>query len=165
MKKNLLPNTTIIQKHPMRLLPPLRRINSRPTPHLRRPREERAEDFKREQLETGPFAHHFGDDPARVGVVDYDFGLGGYADLGGDFLDGVHFEEFGEVVSVFFWNFRIGVLGYQMGFLGGEMFFVPVVHSGLFLVGEGGEDGIFLAFGELGHPVDEGCDEDEAGER
>ena len=85
----------------MRLLPPLSRIHSRPTPHLRRPREERSEDLKRKQLETGPFAHYFCNDPAGVGVVDDDFRFGGCADLGGDFLDGVHFEEFGEVVSVF----------------------------------------------------------------
>ena len=143
----------------MRLLSPLRSIDSRPTTHLRRPREDGSEDFENEELETGPFAHDFRDDPAWVGVVDYDFRFWGCADFFGDFLDGVHFEEFGEVVS-WFWGVRLLV-----GVIWGGRVFVPVVHSGFLFVGEGVEDFRFLAFGELCHPVDEGGYEDESVER
>ena len=86
----------------MRLLPAFDSINSRPAAHLGLASEDSSHDLKDEELDTGPFAHDFRDDPARVGVVDDDFaflGSGG-GDTVGYFLDGVHFEEFGEVVSV-----------------------------------------------------------------
>ncbi len=99
--KDLLPNRTVIQILPVRLLSALGRIDRRPTAHLGRARKDGPHDLEDEELETGPFAHDFGDDPARVGVVDDDFSfLGGRCgDMFGDFLDGVHFEELGEVVS------------------------------------------------------------------
>lgn len=86
----------------MSLLPALDRIDRRPAAHLSRAGEDGAHDQENQKSETGPFAHDFRLDPARVGVVDDDGALlrGGGGDLVGDFLDGVDFEEFGEVVSV-----------------------------------------------------------------
>ena len=85
----------------MRLLPTLSRIDCRPAAHLGRAGEDGAHDQKDKKLETGPFAHDFRLDPARVGVVDDDLALlrGGSGDVLGDFLDGVDLEEFGEIVS------------------------------------------------------------------
>ena len=102
-EEDLLPNHTIVQKHPVRLLPALGRIDRRPAADLGRAGEDGAHDEKHQKFETGPFAYDFRLDPARVGVVDDDLaflGRGG-GDLFGDFLDGVDFEEFGEVVSGF----------------------------------------------------------------
>ena len=101
-KKNLLPDRAIVQILPVRLLPALGGIDRRPAAHLGRASEKSPEDLEDEELETGPFAHGFRDDPAGVGVVDDDFSLlgGRGGDLFGYFLDGEHFEEFGEVVSV-----------------------------------------------------------------
>ena len=84
----------------MRLLSALDGIDGRPTAHLGRAGENAARDLEDEELQARPFAHGFRDDPARVRVVDDDFALlGRCGDLFGDLLDGVHFEELGEVVS------------------------------------------------------------------
>ena len=102
--ENLLSNRTIIQKLPMGLLPALGGIDSRPAAHLGRTSEDGSHDLEDEEFETRPFAHDFRDDPAGVGVVDDDFSFlgGGCGDTFGYCLDGVHFEEFGKVVSGFF---------------------------------------------------------------
>ena len=99
--KDLLSNRTIIQELPMRLLSTFSGIDSRPTTHLGRASEEPSDDLENKELETGPFAHGFRDDPAWIGVVDDDFSFLGRrcGDSFGDFLDPVHFEELGEVVS------------------------------------------------------------------
>lgn len=88
----------------MRLLPSLGRVHGRPAADLGRAGEDGAEELEDEELEAGPFAHGVGDDPARVGVVDDNFAfLGrGCDDLLGEFLDGVHFYEFGDVVSGYY---------------------------------------------------------------
>ena len=100
-RNDSLPNPTIVQEPSVRLLPALDGIDRRPAAHLGRAGEDSAHDEKHPKFETGPFANDFRLDPARVGVVDDDLALlrGGGGDLIGDFLDGVDFEEFGEVVS------------------------------------------------------------------
>ena len=91
--KDLLSKRTIIQELPMRLLSTFSGIDSRPTPHLGRASEETPDDLENKELETGPFAHGFCDNPAWVGVVDDDFPFLGRrcGDSFGDFLDAVHF--------------------------------------------------------------------------
>ena len=76
-KENLLPNRTIVQKLPVRLLPALSGIDRRPTTHFRRAREDGPKDLEHEEFQSGPFAHDFRDDPAWIGVVDDDFSFRG----------------------------------------------------------------------------------------
>lgn len=87
----------------MGILPALGGIDSRPAAHLGRASEDGPHNFEYEEFETWPIADDFRHDPAGVGVVDdyFAFPGGGRGDLFGYFLDGVHFEEFGEVVSDF----------------------------------------------------------------
>ena len=99
--RDLLSNGAIVQELPMGILSSLGGINSRPTAYLGRASKDGPDDLEDEELETRPFAHDFGDDPAGVGVVDDDFAFlgSGCADALGHFLDGVHFEELGEIIS------------------------------------------------------------------
>lgn len=84
----------------MRLFSTLSGIDSSPTTYFRRASEDGSEDLEDEELETCPFTHDFRDDPTWVGMVDDDFSfLGRRGDLFGYLLDGVHFEELGEIVS------------------------------------------------------------------
>lgn len=92
-RKDILSNRAIIQELPVRLFSTFSGIYSRPTTYLGRASEDGSEDLEDEELETCPFTHGFGDDPAWVGVVDDDFSFLGCGDLLGYLLDGEHFEE------------------------------------------------------------------------
>ena len=91
--KDLLSNRAIIQKLPVRLLSTLSGIDGRPTTHLGRASEEEPDELEDDGLETCPFTHRIGDDPAWVGMVDDDFSFLGCGDLFGYLLDGEHLEE------------------------------------------------------------------------
>ena len=95
-------------------------------------------------------------------MVDDDFSLfgGGFGDVVGYFLNGVHFEEFGEVVSGF-WVGRINMIR-RIGDEGRGGRFLPVFHVGFLRVCEGVEDVVFFALRELRHEMDKRCHEDEA---
>ena len=111
----------------MRLLPPIRRIHRRPCSLFGRAGQKCTANSKDCKPKSGPFAHDFRHDEARVCEVDDNFArfLGGAGQLG-EFLGAIHFEQFGNVVAV--------------------------VHAGFFGVGEVGEDGRVVTFGKERHP-------------
>lgn len=134
----------------MRLLSTFSGIDSRPATNLGRASEEKSDNLKNEELETGPFAHDFCDDPAWVGVVDDNFSFlrRRCGDSFGDFLDAVHFEELGEVVSDIMIQYVVDGCRWWRRFL-------PVVHPSLLLICERLEDFLLFALGKLRHPMDE----------